>query len=217
MHQCDGAGQGAGRDGLGFQVEDLVVDICQLGANLAVGKVVIVLVNHFVVGAVALGRGGGTAERNLFTPITEDVIPDRLKPILGNGERTGHDGISHAVAVIQQLCAQGIFERPFVDMPGEGCRPARLVNRHKEFRPVLFKHPDMAIRQHITVLIHVIAGNGIKWLVFRERINLLGSLSPVCRWCCQAAVPGRNSAFGITGAFGTDRCELIVQPLCFGR
>ena len=44
------------RDGVGFQVKNLVIDIGEVRAAAAVGKVIVVLVNNLVVGTVHLGR-----------------------------------------------------------------------------------------------------------------------------------------------------------------
>ena len=56
MNQSDGARETGWRDGVGFQVKNLVIDIGEVRAAAAVVKVIVVLVNNLVVGTVHLGR-----------------------------------------------------------------------------------------------------------------------------------------------------------------
>src|SRR5690554_7435424 len=66
------------------------------------------MIHDLVEGTVALGRGRRAAKANLFTAIPENMVPDGFQAILRDGERTGHDGITNAVTIVEQLGRQGI-------------------------------------------------------------------------------------------------------------
>src|SRR5690554_6396168 len=181
MNQGNSASQAGRRDGFGFQVENLVINVFQLSTGATVGEKIVVLVNDRVERAVPLWRSRCTAERQFLTPVPENMVPDRFQAVLWNWERTGHDGVSNTVTVIQKFSRQCVLVKLLVDMLGERCCSAGLVHRHEKFRAVLLQHLNVAVRQYVPVLVQIVTGNNVQRFVFREQINLYGTFAPIGR------------------------------------
>ena len=83
---------------------------------------------------------------------------------------------------------------------------AGLVNRNLEGRRVGFKHGLLAIGQVLAVLVHVGRIDGEQHLVVRKRVDMVLATALIAgRRLCQATVPRRDGAIGVSGLDRTER------------
>ena len=91
-----------------------------------------------------------------------------------------------------------------------------LVNRNPEGRRIGFKHGLLAIGQVLAVLVHVGRIDGEQHLVIRKRVDMVLATALIAsRGLCQATVPRRDGAIGVSGLNRTERGQVITQPCCF--
>ncbi len=163
-----------------------------------------------VVVAVRSDRERVSGADDAAAEISHQVIPDCLQTVLGNRERRGR-----AVQVLEAEALQRDLARLGDDAIGHGLRIAdrttRRIHVHTEILRILPQQRRLSLGQPGFVLADVGRIDRKERLVARERINVALLRCPA-RWCLhQAAVPRRNRAVGIAGAFGAYRREVLAE------
>ena len=171
MHQGDGAREGGWRYRIGFQVKDLVVDLGQFGAFLAVREEIVVIIHDRIERTVDLRGCRGTAQGDGLTTITQDMVPDCFQSVGWNRERAGHDGVAHPITVVQQFGCDSVFPEFVIDMLGKRGTAASLIHRHEKLGPVPLEHGDVAVCELVPVQVEVASRDHEQGIVFRVGIH----------------------------------------------
>ncbi len=80
-------------------------------------------------------------------------------------------------------------------------------------RRVSFEHGLLTGRQLVGVLGHVVGGHGKQHLVVSIGVGMVHALLVACRWCGDAAVPGRDGAVSVAGFFTAHGGEILAEAI----
>ncbi|MCY1430771.1 hypothetical protein D9M71_467240 [compost metagenome] len=193
-----------------------------VGVGRGLGRTFLVVVGilAFVLGRsgqhlLAIGGGGPhlvLGVGGLATP-QGHVVPVHFQARLGNRERHAAVGALHGQAVVLQGRVGGVLQGVVVDPLRRRGGAAGRVDVDAEGIRIGLEQLDHSLGQLVLVLLQVGRGDGEQRLVGGERVEAALALLVTGGHFSEAAVPGRDAAVGIAGAFGAQRGQLVLEGL----
>ncbi|OQB88665.1 MAG: hypothetical protein BWX86_02630 [Verrucomicrobia bacterium ADurb.Bin122] len=208
----DRAGEArGGGDSLLVVNEDVFqLGFVDVGAGIVEEKLVLEIDEG--VAAVALGSGLADVARGREAAVARQVVPDRLKPVLRDGEGRADERLGEAVALVGEGGGRGVAFRGLVDALGVGGGAVRGIDDELVVG-IRLEQRELAGGEQGLVLGGVFRRDRVERRFAGKRVRVVLADLVAGGRRGESAVPRGDGAGGIAGALAAERGEVFAKAV----